>query len=86
MSTTTVGSRLNGGGARSTQTNGGVPHQSPQRAPSPIQVIQGDLVLDQIQVQDWDEEADEDKVAKEEELTRVQQEIQMVHQEQESIR
>jgi hypothetical protein len=43
-------------------------------------------VLDQIQVQDWDEEADEDKVAKEEELTRVQQEIQMVHQEQESIR
>jgi hypothetical protein len=43
-------------------------------------------VLDQIQVQDWDEEADEDKVAKEEELIRVQQEIQMVHQEQESIR
>jgi hypothetical protein len=46
------------------------------RAPSMFQVIHGDAELDQIQVQDWDEEAGEIEAAtKEEELIRVQQEI-----------
>jgi hypothetical protein len=40
----------------------------------PLQVIQGDVEFDQIQVQDWDEEAAEDK-ATEEELARFQQEL-----------
>jgi hypothetical protein len=60
MSTTTAGS---------SQNDGGAPHQSPLREPSPLQVIQGDVEFDQIQVQDWDEEAAEDK-ATEEELAR----------------
>jgi hypothetical protein len=46
----------------------------------------GDAELDQIQVQDWDEEAEEIKAAvEEEELLRVQQEIERLRQEQESI-
>jgi hypothetical protein len=36
-------------------------------------------------VQDWDEEAYKDEAAKEEELIRVQQEIERLRQEQESI-
>jgi hypothetical protein len=32
-----------------------------------IQVVQGDAEFDQIQVQDWDEEAEEDEAAIEEE-------------------
>jgi hypothetical protein len=41
-----------------------------------FQVIHGDAELDQIQVQDWDEEAGEIEAAtKEEELIRVQREI-----------
>jgi hypothetical protein len=48
MSTTAAGSSQNGEGASSTQTNGGAPHQSPLRAPSPIQVIQPDVELDQV--------------------------------------
>jgi hypothetical protein len=56
-------------------------HQSPLRLPSPPQELNQELV------QDWDEEAEEDKVvAKEEELIRVQQEIERLWQEQESIR
>jgi hypothetical protein len=67
MSTTAAGSSQNGGGASSTQTNGGAPHQSPPRALSPLQEF------DQMQVQDWDEEAEEDEAAVEvEELIRVQ--------------
>jgi hypothetical protein len=76
MSTIVVGSSQNGGCTSSTQTNGGDPHQSPSRALSLVQVGQGDTELDQIQVQDWEEEAKEDEdVVKEEELVRVQQEI-----------
>jgi hypothetical protein len=83
---TTTGSSQNGGGTSSTQTNGGGLHQSPPRAPSPAQVIQGDAELDQVQVQDWDEEAYEDEVVEEEEeFIRVQQEIKRLCQEQESI-
>jgi hypothetical protein len=66
MSTTAAGSSQNGGGASSTQTNESAPHQSPLRAPSPVQVIQGDAEFDQIQIQDWDEEVDEDEAAAEE--------------------
>jgi hypothetical protein len=73
MSTTTAGSSQNGGGTSSTQTNGGAPLQSPPRAPSPVQVIQANAEFDQIQMQDWDEEAEEDEaVAEEEELINVQ--------------
>jgi hypothetical protein len=67
---TVVGSSHNGGGACSTQTPSGASHQSPLRVPSPPQE------LDQVLVQDWDEEAEEDKAtAKEEVLIRVQPEI-----------
>jgi hypothetical protein len=53
---------------------------------SPVQDIQGNAELDQIQVQDWDEEAEEDKAAaEEEELARVQQEIERLRQIQESL-
>jgi hypothetical protein len=48
MSTTVPNSSQNNGGASSTQTNGGAPHQSPLRAPSLIQLIQGDTEFDQI--------------------------------------
>jgi hypothetical protein len=86
ISTTVVGSSQNGGGTSSTQTNGSNPCQSPLRPLSLVQVIQGDAELDQIQVQDWNEEAEEDKtVVEEEELARVQQEIERLWQEQESI-
>jgi hypothetical protein len=86
MSTTTAGSSQNDGGASSTHTNGGDPHQSPLRAPSPIHANQGDAELNQIHVQDWDEEDHEDKVgAEEEELIWVQQEIGRLCQEQESL-
>jgi hypothetical protein len=85
MSATVVGSSQHGGGTSSTQTNGGDPRQSPPRAPSPVQDVQGDAELDQVQVQDWDEEAEQDKAtAEEEELARVQQEIERIQQEQES--
>jgi hypothetical protein len=81
MSTTVVGSSQNGGGTSSTQSNGGDPGQSPLWALSPVQVNQGDTKLNQIQVQDWDEEPEEDEVAtEEEELARVQQEIERLWQ------
>jgi hypothetical protein len=52
----------------------------------PVQVIQGIAEFDQIQIQDWDKEAEEDEAAaEEEELIWVQQEIQRLRQEQESI-
>jgi hypothetical protein len=71
MSTIAVGSSQNGGGTSSTQTNGGAPHQSPQRTPSPIQVIQGNVQLEKIQVEDWENEDLEDETAEEEKLARV---------------
>jgi hypothetical protein len=86
MPTTAAGSSQNGGAANSTQTNGGAPHQTSPRAPSPVQVIHDDLEFNQIQVQDWDEEAEEmEATIKAEELIRVQQEIERFEQEQESI-
>jgi hypothetical protein len=48
----------------------------------PVQVIHDDPEFDQIHVQDWDEEVEEIKaVAEEEELIRVQQEIERLRQE-----
>jgi hypothetical protein len=87
MSPTTTGSRQNGEGTSSTKTNGGDLHQSPPRAPPLVQVIQGDAKFDQIQVQDWDEEAKQDNevAVVEEKLVRVQQEVERLWQEQESI-
>jgi hypothetical protein len=41
----------------------------------PVQVIHANVEIDQIQMQDWDEKAKEDEAAAEEELIRVQQEI-----------
>jgi hypothetical protein len=51
----------------------------------PIQVIQRDDEHEQVQIQDWEEEAFEDKAVEEEQLIRVQQEIETLRQEQESI-
>jgi hypothetical protein len=77
---TAAGSSHSGGGTNSTQTPGGAPHQSLPRVPTPPKE------LDQVLVQDWDEEAEEDEAAtEEEELIRVQQEIERLRQEQESI-
>jgi hypothetical protein len=67
------------------KTNGGVMHQSPLWAPSQIQVIQGEVVLKQLQVEDWEDEAFDDEAAEEAELARVQQEIEHLYQEQEAI-
>jgi hypothetical protein len=73
MSTSALGASHNGGGTSSTQTNGGNSLQSPLWAPLPAQVIKGDAKPDQVQVQNWDEEAYEDEAAEEEEqLIRVQ--------------
>jgi hypothetical protein len=86
ISTTAPGASQNDRGTSSTQTNRGNPHQSPLQEPSPAQVIQGDAEPDQVQVQDWDEEAYEGEAAKEEEeLISVQVEIERLYQEQESI-
>jgi hypothetical protein len=48
MPTTVAGSNQNGGVASSTQINGGTPHQTSPRAPSPVQVIHDDPEFDQI--------------------------------------
>jgi hypothetical protein len=86
MSTIAAGSSQNVGGTSSTQTNGGAPHQSPLKTPSSVQVIHGNAEFDQIQMQDWDDEAEEDEaVAEEVELIRVQQEIERLWQEHQSI-
>jgi hypothetical protein len=54
-------------------------HTKHQQAPLPLQVIYGDPELDQIQVQDWDDEAEEIEVAaEEEELIRIQQEVERI--------
>jgi hypothetical protein len=51
-----------------------------------LRVIHGDPEINQIQVQDWDEEAEKIKATtEEEELIRVQQEIERLRQEQEFI-
>jgi hypothetical protein len=72
ISTTVVGSSQNSAAANSAQTGGGAPRQSPTRAPSPVHMAQGDAELDQVHIHDWDEEAEKDEVAEEEEeLARV---------------
>jgi ribonuclease D len=49
-------------------------------------MAQGDIEFDQVQINDWDKEAEGDEaVAEEEELVSVQQEIESLQQEQESI-
>jgi hypothetical protein len=72
MSTAAMGSSQNGGGTSSTQTNIGDPRQSPPRVLPLVQEVQGDVELNQIQVQDWNQEVKEDEAAvEEEELARV---------------
>jgi hypothetical protein len=76
ISTAAAGPSQNSGATSSTQTAKRAPHQSPTRAPSPIHMTQGDIELNQVQIHDWDEEAEEHKATTEkEELARVQQEI-----------
>jgi hypothetical protein len=72
MSTAATGSSQDGGATSSTQTNGGAPHQTSSGATYLAQVIHDDPEFNQIQVQDWDEEAEEiDAAVEEEELIRV---------------
>jgi hypothetical protein len=51
----------------------------------PLQVIQEDIELEQIQAEDWEHEVFDDEFIVEVELARVQQEIERLHQEQETI-
>jgi hypothetical protein len=67
-SATVIGSSQNSGSVDSTQTNGGVLHQSPPRASSPIQVIQEHAEFEQHQVEDWKDEVSEDKPQKKQSL------------------
>jgi hypothetical protein len=70
----------------SSQTSAGAPRQSPPQAHSLVHILLGDADPDQVQIDDWDEEAEEEAAAAEEkELARVQQEIERLRQEQESI-
>jgi hypothetical protein len=56
------------------------------REPSPPQIIHDDPKADRIQVQDWDEEAEEIEAAvEEEELIKIYQEVERLRQEQEFI-
>jgi hypothetical protein len=74
---------MTGAEVRNGHADGG---QSSLRELPPVQDAQGDAELDQIQVQDWDEKAKEDEVTTEEEgLARVQQEIERLRKEQETI-
>jgi hypothetical protein len=52
-STTATRSSQNVKGASSTQTNRGTPRQSSPWAPSPIQAIQENAEIKQLQVEDW---------------------------------
>jgi hypothetical protein len=70
-SITVAGSSQNARDASSTQTNGGAPHQSPLQVPSPIHVIQGNVEIEKIQMEDWEDEAFEDEATIEAELSRV---------------
>jgi hypothetical protein len=72
--------------ATSSQATVGAPRQSLSRAPSPIHILLANAKIDHIQINDWDEEAEEEAAAAaEEELAGVQQEIERLWQEQESI-
>jgi hypothetical protein len=69
----------------SSQTSAGAPRQSPPRAPSPVHMLPGDADPDQVQIDDWDKEAEEEEEAAAEEIARVQQEVERLRQEQEFI-
>jgi hypothetical protein len=85
-STSAVGPNQANDAATLSHTGGGAPRQSPSRVPSPIHTLLGDEEFDQVQISDWDEEAEEEEAAAEEEgLAIVQQEIEKLWQEQESI-
>jgi hypothetical protein len=57
----------------------------PPHALSPIQVIQENAELKEVQVDGWEDEASEDEVIEEAELAKVQQDIERLHQEKEAI-
>jgi hypothetical protein len=67
------------------QGNGGDQHLNTTPLPPPLQVNQGELEFNQIEVQDWDEAKEEEAEADQSELIRVQQQIERHRQEQESI-
>jgi hypothetical protein len=71
MSTTTVGT---------SQSSGGDQHLNTNPPPSP-QVNQDEAELNQIKVQDWDEVEEDEVEAEENDLIRVQQEIERLRQE-----
>jgi hypothetical protein len=77
MSTTTAGTSQNGRGTSSTQTSGGDQHlnTNPPPPPPPPQVNQDEAESNQIKIEDWDEEDEDEAEAEENELIRVQQEI-----------
>jgi hypothetical protein len=60
------------GAASSSQHVGGSSLQSPQRAPSPAQLLQEHGQSSQVQIEDWESE---DEAAVKEELARVHQKI-----------
>jgi hypothetical protein len=63
------------------QTSRGDLCQSPPRAPSQTHMLSEDAELGQVQINDWDEEAEQEAAtAEEEELARVQQEIERLRQ------
>jgi hypothetical protein len=72
--------------ATSNQAIAGAPHQPLPQPPSPIRALAGTDEPDHVQINNWDDEAEEEATsAEEEELVRVQQEIERLQQKQESI-
>jgi hypothetical protein len=70
----------------SIQATAGAPRQPLSWAPSPIHTSPGSEEPDHVQIDDWDDEAEEDAATtEEEELAKVQQEIGRLRLEQESI-
>jgi hypothetical protein len=76
MSTTT---------ASTSQGNGCEQHLNTNPPLPPLQVNQGKAEFNQIKVQDWDEAEEEEAEPNESELIRVQQDMERLRQEQESI-
>jgi hypothetical protein len=71
ITTCTTAIESSHGAATSIQAIAGASHQSLPRAPSPTHTLPGDVDLDHIQIDDWDEEAKEEAAAEEAELARV---------------
>jgi hypothetical protein len=72
--------------ATSSQATIGAPCQPLPQVPSPIHTLPGGEETNHVQINDWNDEAEEEAVAvEEEELARVQKEIEKLRQEQESI-